>query len=217
MTTIIGFEPIHMAILIAVFGVLLHNLRTYKAGKGINWKRKTEASLTMFVGSVYAVHQILIAPGNLALPDVQQLTLVLGQIGGIAGFGLLGQKVFDKARAKVTTQQPRQEDPIPAALTGNGWYKTNFTRGDAGNTLPYGSRYLYVEVPEARNYVTAILRDANNNAIQIEQSNPGSKSVRLEMFDRAGQLLARGRYSLQIRSDVGPGDSQGITDTFEIA
>ena len=215
MTTILHFEPVHIAIAVAVIGVILHNFRVYKAGKGINWKRKVDASLTMFVASVYASYEVFSSPGSLALNTAEQLALVLGHIGSIAGFGLLGEKVFNKSRVRLS-RMTRTPEPVPVELAGDGWYKTNFTKGDGGNVLTYGNRYLYVEVPNARSYITAILRDASNNAIQIEQSDPGIKTVRLELFDRAGQLLTRGRYSLQIRADAGSGDAQGTTDSFEI-
>ena len=105
----------------------------------------------------------------------------------------------------------------------NSWIQTNF-RKDAqkGNVIDFGQSYLWIKVPGARSYVTAILKNYSMQAIQIDQSSQHDEdnditTTRLELFQKNGDPLPRGVYYLTATADAGSGDSQGIKDDkFEI-
>jgi len=92
-------------------------------------------------------------------------------------------------------------------------YQTNFVKGDLGNTLPFGTN-LWIKRPGVRSFVSAILRDAKNNMIQVDQSHINDEdgditTTRLEMFGKDGSPLPRGKYSIATLGDSGPGDAEG--------
>ena len=123
-----------------------------------------------------------------------------------------------------TVNPPRKHDPFGIQFGPPGaWYQTNFQKNtERGNVLQYGQSYLWIKVDSARSYITAILKDNTGRVIQIDQSSETDEdnnrtTTRLEMFTRNGTPLPRGKYSLQIQSDSGSGDSQGIKeDVFYI-
>lgn len=112
---------------------------------------------------------------------------------------------------------------VPTLLPIGSKYKTNFTKhAQKGNVILYGQSYLWVQIVGARSYVTAILKDAKQNIIQIDQSHQNDEdgditTTRLELFSRDGTPLPRGQYFLEYRGDSGSSDSIGISnDKFEI-
>ena len=155
----------------------------------------------------------------------------------------LGQKVTQKVKQRVsstsTIQDTRKEkmkkqyydnptDKIiqrklspPELSPANSWYQTNFTKSDKGNTLNFGDLYLWIKLIGARTYVAATLYDEKMRALQIDQStihdeDNDIETTRFELITADGKPFPRGVYYVRPNGDVGPGDSQGILDKFEI-
>lgn len=155
----------------------------------------------------------------------QELTHFLYLLFGVSGIGattsILKRHESRKEKQVTQTAQTNGLAFTPPILRGT-WYKNNFLKHEIkGNTIPYGTAYLWAQIVGAKRYVTGVLRDANGTVLQIEQGghkgNPLIDTVRLELFDKAGNPLPRGKYSLQIQGDRATSDSTGIReDAFEI-
>ena len=110
---------------------------------------------------------------------------------------------------------------IPKLGPKGAKYQTNFVKGEPGNTLLFGTN-LWIRRTGVRSYVTAILRDAAGNVIQIDQSHTKDEdgdieTTRLEMFATDGEPLPRGKYTVQSQGDAGSSDATGIkSDEFYI-
>jgi len=110
----------------------------------------------------------------------------------------------------------------PELGPSSSWYQTNFIEDSKkGNVLPFGAD-LWIKVPGARSYVSAVLKNSSGKVIQVDQSHPkdednNKETTRLEMKQRDGTPMPRGQYTLKIQADVGSGDGQGIkSDKFII-
>ena len=106
---------------------------------------------------------------------------------------------------------------IPELGPADSIYQTNFRKEpQIGNVLSYGEPYLFARRVGARSYVTGILRDSSGKIIQIRQSVPGGEIIKFVLKDKQGSF-ERGKYSLQVQTDSGSGDSQGNKrDEFQI-
>ena len=183
-------------------------------------------------GSFIAAHTIL---SEFAITDpFQQILLVLLLVGGTIPAGMLGQKTFSKVKQKITqstkeikskntSETPAQRKLTPPDLfLKDSWYQTNFTKTDKGNSLQYGQIYLWIKIKDVRSYVTAMIKDANGIALQVDQSHSfdednNIETTRLELLKADGTSFPKGIYHLQVNGDRGTGDSIGIkNDTFEI-
>jgi len=114
---------------------------------------------------------------------------------------------------------PRPETEKTIQYSDNSaWFQTTLKKTKTLNGLPrhpYGEKYLYVNVINAKSYTTVVLL-RNNSPIQIDQS-VGGTSCRLEMFERDGTPLKRGIYKLQVRADRGTSEYVEIPpQPFEI-
>ena len=175
---------------------------------------------------------------NLGTSDqFTQVLTIIGLVGSTVPAGILSQKIYSKTKQKVQLKikqkvQLKSKVTLPNILPKHtitpdlspkdSWYQTNLTRSEKGNTLQYGQVYLYIRIKDVRSYVTAILKNANGIALQIDQSHSfdednNIETTRLELLKADGTPFPKGIYHLQVRGDRGTGDSMGIiNDTFEI-
>lgn len=105
---------------------------------------------------------------------------------------------------------------VPKLGPEDSEYQTNFIKTDKGNSLPFGN-HLWIKVFGVRSYITATLKDASKNIIQIDQSSLVDEdgditTTRLEMFGRDKKPLPRGKYFVTVRGDFGTSDAQGIKE-----
>ncbi len=107
---------------------------------------------------------------------------------------------------------------IPKLSPSGNWYRTNFRKDPTkGNVLDYGQSYLWVAMDKVRSYMTIKLMAENGAPIQIDQSHEFDEdnnigTVRLELFEKDGNPLPRGKYSIQVRGDAGTSDATEIKD-----
>lgn len=217
MNTILGLEPVAIALIVALSGTVLYQLKA----KGNNpLKKVIDGALASFTVSTFAVIEVLKQIPADATPEFQ-LGVIFAQIGIVAGGSAAGQKVVNKTRSKVRKRKFDKLTPPVLHPVGN-WYQTNFIREQSGNALAADQNYLWIKLSGVRSYVSVMLRDSSGNVLQIDQSHAldednNVETCRLEMFDRTGKRLPKGKYSLQIQGDRGTGDSQGIkSDEFTI-
>lgn len=105
---------------------------------------------------------------------------------------------------------------IPKLGPKGSKFQTNFVQSNIGNALPFGKN-LWVQIQGVKSYVSAILKDAQGNVIQIDQSHQldednNIETTRLEMFGKDGNSLPRGKYSITFIGDSGSSDSIGQSD-----
>ena len=114
-----------------------------------------------------------------------------------------------------------EDEPILSQQDGppiGGDYLTNFRKDKTlGNVLDVGTD-MHVQRPGARSYTTMILRDADQNILNIAQSVPEyPDKTFIKMVDKDGKPFPPGKYFLQVRADLGFGDARGIrSDEFYI-
>ena len=224
-----GLDIITLSLIIAIAGTTLHQVRTYN-GKPL--PKILDGVMVTIGGSFVAAHTALsqVTPAE----PFQQVLLVMSLIGFTVPGAVFGQKTFTKVKQKVQ-KRPKEETlqrpipikkgrflSIPKLGPADSWYQTNFKKSDKGNSLQYGQVYLWIRIKDVRSYVTAILKDANGLALQVDQSHEfdednNVETARLELLKADGTPFPKGIYHLTIRGDRGTGDSQGIkSDTFEI-
>lgn len=126
------------------------------------------------------------------------------------------------AKVKKVTAITKKLVAPPTLGPAGSKFQTNFQRGEGGNKIPYGQIYLWIKIEGVRSYVTAILKTAAGVPIQIDQSSEldednNIETTRIELFDKSGEPMPRGKYILQMQGDGTGGDAQGIKkDEFEI-
>ena len=97
------------------------------------------------------------------------------------------------------------------------YYRTNFIEDpEVGNSLPYGMSKLHITFADARSYVTGTLHDDKGNLLQVAQSVVGGDSITFNLKKHDGTPYEKGEYILVVQGDRGTGDSNRITDRFEI-
>lgn len=166
----------------------------------------------------------------IAYPDPTITSYIMVGLAIILGTKMMGGKPKDSTDIPV---QPLEKSAItvsavsspsltiPKLGPADAKYQTNFVKGKEGNTLIYGTD-LWIRRVGVRSYVTAILRDAAGNVIQVDQSHLKDEdgdieTTRLEMYARDGQPLPRGKYSVETFGDSGSSDGTGNNpDVFYI-
>jgi len=196
----------------------------------------TKSWLITLASIIIAVTMIILPSFGVTGISESQVTNLIYVALGLSGIGAANATGKRIAKGKVQSsvddyiktgfaQEPTQTAPqiIPqishsSKLKDNGdYYTTNMTKDKSGNVIQYGEPFLYAKLKDTRSYTTAKL-SRDNNLIQIEQSGV-NEPVRLELFEKVnGKVvpMARGDYVLQITGDRGTGDSNGVTDQFQI-
>lgn len=108
-------------------------------------------------------------------------------------------------------------EPDPRLMTDGRYYQTNFRKSDKGNSLSYGTPYLYVKMKGVRSYMTGQIFKGDK-LIQIDQEDE-SGFLRFELFRKTSDGVLpfeAGKYTLVVAGDRGTSDSNKITDEFEI-
>ena len=123
-----------------------------------------------------------------------------------------------------STMEPKSKHDIGGVNFGprDSWFQTNLKKSSdpkKGAVLEYGQSYLWIKISGARSYVTAILKNAHGNVIQVDQSHQQDEdndytTTRLEMFSSNGEPYPCGKYTLTGQADVGTGDAQRIVHEF---
>ena len=103
---------------------------------------------------------------------------------------------------KILGSDKSSKNSIPPLGPDGADYKTNF---ENGNTLQFGTKYLYVRMVGAKSYVTGALMNSTKELLLTDQSDKndeyGIELIKFMLMDTTGQPLPRGTYYLTIRAD----------------
>ena len=221
---ILGLDIVTVSLLVAISGTILHQVRSYN-GKPL--PKILDGIMVSVGGSFIAAHTVL-SEISTSDPQLQVLTAI-GLVAGTVPMGIAGQKVVTKVKGIVKS---KKENPtvitkkfsmVPDLGPVGSHYQTNFVKDEIkGNIIPITQNYLWIKRPGTRSYIAVILRDSNENVIQIDQSHEldednNVETTRLELFAKDGKHLAPGKYSIQHKADAGTSYSTGVKrDEFEI-